>query len=299
MNIKFEKNTNVSGVLTIEMQKADYEESVKQELKKIGKKAQMPGFRPGMVPAGLVKKMYGTQVKAEQVNQLLGKSLFDYIQENKINMLGEPINAENHEAQDIEKQDDFVFVFDIALAPEINITLDANDTVDYYDIDVTDEQVDAQVKQYAQRAGHPEEADTYQDRDILRGRLAELDADGQTKEGGIIVEKASLMPTYFKSDDQKALFATAKKNEVLTFNPSKAYEGSDAEIAALLKIEKDQVADHSGDFSFEVEEISRFVPAAIDQQLFDNIFGKDTVKSEEEFKNKIKENSIKRFRICS
>ena len=293
MNINFEKNTNVSGVLTIEMQKADYEESVKQELKKIGKKAQMPGFRPGMVPAGLVKKMYGTQVKAEQVNQLLGKSLFDYIQENKINMLGEPINAENHEAQDIEKQDDFVFVFDIALAPEINITLDANDTVDYYDIDVTDEQVDAQVKQYAQRAGHPEEADTYQDRDILRGRLAELDADGQTKEGGIIVEKASLMPTYFKSDDQKALFATAKKNEVLTFNPSKAYEGSDAEIAALLKIEKDQVADHSGDFSFEVEEISRFVPAAIDQQLFDNIFGKDTVKSEEEFKNKIKENLAK------
>ena len=159
MNIKFEKNTNVSGVLTIETQKADYEESVKQELKKIGKKAQMPGFRPGMVPAGLVKKMYGTQVKAEQVNQLLGKSLFDYIQENKINMLGEPINAENHEAQDIEKQDDFVFVFDIALAPEINITLDANDTVDYYDIDVTNEQVDAQVKQYTQRAGHPEEAD--------------------------------------------------------------------------------------------------------------------------------------------
>ncbi len=289
MNISLEKNGNVSAVLTVKMEKADYADNVKKAIKEMSRKAQMPGFRPGKVPVGLVQKMYGPQAKADAVNKLLNDSLFNYIKENKVNMLGEPLSSEKQQPQDIEKQEDFEFVFDIALAPEFKAELAKDDTVDYYDIDVSDEQVDAQVKQLAQQAGHPEEAESYEERDILRGLIAELDADGQPKDGGLQVEKVSLMPTYFKNDDQKKIFEGAKKNDVITFCPSKAYEGSETEVAALLKVEKEKVGEYAGNFSFQVEEISRFVPAELNQDFFDQVFGKDAVKNEEEFRNKVKE----------
>lgn len=290
MNISFEKSTNVSAVITVQMVKADYEANVKKTLKMYAQKAQMPGFRPGKVPATLINKMYGAQAKLEEVNKLLGEKLYDYIRENKINMLGEPLASENQQAQDIEKQDDFEFVFDIALAPEFKAELTSADTVVYYDIEVNDEQVDAQVNQIAQRGGHHELVDAYADRDILRGVLAELDAEGQPKEGGLVLENSSLMPTYFKNEEQKALFAAAKVNDVLVFNPSKAYEGSDAELAALLRVKKEEAAAYNSDFSFQVEEISRYVPAEINQALFDQVFGEGEVKSEEDFRGKVKEN---------
>ena len=289
MNISLEKVGNVNAVITVNMVKADYEDNVKKALKSFSHKAQVPGFRPGKVPVSLVKKMYGTQAKAEEVNKLLSDKLFAYIQENKVNMLGEPLPSASQEPQDIENQDDFVFVFDIALAPEFTATLSAEDKVTYYDIEVNDAQVDEQVKQLAQRGGHPETVEEYADRDILRGVLAELDENGQPKEGGLVVESASLMPTYFKNDDQKAIFGSAKKNDVITFSPSKAYEGSEAEVAALLKVKKEEVAAYAGDFSFQVEEISRLVPANIDQDLFNQVFGEGVVNSEEEFRNKVKE----------
>lgn len=289
MNISFEKASNVSAVLTVKMEKADYADQVKKALKTFCQKAQMPGFRPGKVPMSLVQKMYGNQAKAEEVNKLLSDKLFEYIKENNVNMLGEPQPSDKQQPQDIAGQDDFEFMFDIALAPEFEVSLSDQDTVDYYDIEVTDEQVDQQVKAFAGRAGHPESVETYEDRDIVRGILAELGEDGLPKEGGIQVESASVMPTYFKSEEQKNLFQTAKKNDVMTFNPSKAYEGNEAETAALLKIKKEEVAAHTGDFSLQIEEISRFVPAEINQELFDSIYGKDTVKSEEEFRARIKD----------
>lgn len=288
MNILFDKG-NVSGVLTVKMVKADYEENVKKAIKDISRKAQMPGFRPGKVPATLVKKMYGTQAKAEEVNKLLSDKLFEYIRENKINMLGEPLPSEQQTTQDIEQQDDFEFVFDIALAPEFKATLSGDDEIAYYDIEVSDADVDEQVKQFAGRAGHPEEVEHYEDRDVLRGILAELNAEGQPLEGGIQVENVSLMPTYFKNEDQKALFADAAKNDVIVFCPAKAYEGNDAEIAAVMKIQKEEVGAHGGDFSFQVESISRFAPAKVDQELFNQVFGEGEVKSEEEFRSKIKQ----------
>lgn len=290
MNISLEKTGNVSAVITVKMEKADYEEKVTKAIKEMSRKAQMPGFRPGKVPVGLVRKMYGTQAKAEQVDKLLNEGLFNYIKDNKVNMLGEPLSSEQQKPQDIETQEDFEFVFDIALAPEFKAELTKDDTVDYYDIEVSDEQIDNQVKQLTQQGGHPEVVESYEDRDILRGLIAELDADGQPKEGGLQVEKVSLMPTYFKNDEQKKIFEGAKKNDIITFCPAKAYEGSDAEIASLLKIEKDKVGEYTGEFSFQVEEISRFVPATLNQEFFDQVFGKDAVKSEEEFRAKVKAN---------
>lgn len=289
MDIQFEKIGKVSGELTINMTKADYEANVNKSLKDLGKKVQMPGFRPGHVPASLVKKMYGVQAKAEEVNKLLQDTLFDYIKTKKLNILGEPLGSEKQQPQDIEKQDDFTFIFDIALAPKFKAELNEEDTIDYYDIEVSDDMITKQLGALQQQAGHPESVENYEDRDILRGTLAELDENGQPKEGGIVVETASLMPTYFKNDDQKKIFEGAKKNDVITFNPTTAYEANEAELMSLFKVENEEVKNHAGNFSFQVNEISRFVPAALDQEFFDKAFGKDKVKSEEEARNNIKE----------
>ena len=282
MNISFEKSTPVSGTITIQLVKADYAEKVNEALKKMSQKAQMPGFRPGKVPFSLVNKMYGPQAKMEEVNKLLSDKLFGYIKEQKLEVRGEPMGNESQAPQDIENQDDFEFKFDIALAPEFSIELNKKDKVDYYEIEVDDAQVNSQIEEMTRQAGHPEDVEEYRDGDILRGPLTELDEQGQPKEGGIQVERASLMPNYFKAVDQKKLFDGAKKNDVITFKPAEAH--SDVEAASLLKVKKDEVAQHAGDFSFQVEEISRFVPSELDQKLFDRIFGEGQVKSEEEFR---------------
>ncbi len=286
MNITLEKS-GVTALVTVKLEKADYQDAVKKELKNIAAKAEMPGFRPGKVPASLIQKRFGAQVKADKINETLGEALMNYIREQNVNILGEPMASEQQKMQDLEQQDDFEFLFDLALAPEFKIELTADDTVDYYDIEITDEQLNDQVKNFAQQAGHPESVESYEERDILRGALAEQDAEGNLLEGGIQVDKASLMPAYFKSEEQKAIFAAAKVGDVLTFNPAEAH--SDNEFAALIKVSKEEAENHKGNFTFQVEEISRFVPASMDQELFDRYFEEGTVKTEEEFRNKIKE----------
>lgn len=297
MNISFEKNGNVSGVITLDIEKADYEGNVKKALKEYGKKVQMPGFRPGKVPASLINRMYGAQIKVEEVNKLLSDKMFSYIQENKIDMLGEPLPNEKQEPQDIEKQDNFKFMFDIAIAPEFTLAPSKEDNIVYYDINIADDDLNEEVKALQQRAGHPEDVESYSDGDILRGSLVELDDNGAAKEGGIQLDKVSLMPKFFNSEDQKKFFEGAKKGDDIIFNPSKAYEGRDVETATLLKIEKDKVGEHTGDFKFHTEEISHFVPAEMNQEFFDQIMGKDAVKSEEEFLSKVKEGISERHQL--
>ena len=190
---------------------------------------------------------------------------------------------------DFDTMEEFEFLFDVALAPEFKAEVSADDKVDYYTIDVTEEMVNNQVKAYTQRSGKYEKVDVYADNDMLKGLLAELDAEGNTKEGGIQVEGAVMMPAYMKNDEQKAIFANAKVNDVLVFNPYTAWDGNAAELASLLKIDKEAVAEMKSNFSFQVEEITRFVEGELNQEIFDQVFGKDVVKSEEEFRAKVKE----------
>ena len=288
MNISLEK-TGSSAVITVKMEKADYQDAVKKELKHIASQVEIPGFRKGKAPFSFVEKRYGIQTKMEQVDKLLNASLVNYIGESKLEILGEPMVSEKQGQLDIVAQDSFEFVFDVALAPEFNISLDSNDHIDFYDIEVTDEQVQEQVDMFARQAGHHENVEEYADKDILRGVLAEQDAEGNVREDGISVEKASLMPTYFKNNSQKVLFEGAKVGDVKTINPSEAYEGNDNEVASLLHIKKEEVADHKGNFTFQIEEISRFVPAEFNQDFFDSVFEEGEVKTEEEFRNKVRE----------
>ena len=296
MNVSFQNIDKVSGLLPVKLEKADYQEKVDKSLKTFRQKAQIPGFRKGMVPMSLVKKMYGKSVIAEEVNKLLSEKVYDYIKNNNVNMLGEPLpNEEKQQVIDFDTMEEFEFVFDIALAPEFKAEVSNTDKVDYYTIEVTDEMVDNQVKAYTQRNGKYDQVSAYEDNDMLKGLIAELDENGNTKEGGIQVEGAVLMPSYMKNDEQKAIFANAKVNDVLVFNPNAAYDGHDAEIASLLKIEKEAAAEMKSNFSFQVEEITRFVPGDLNQELFDQVFGKDAVKTEEEFRAKVKEGIAAQF----
>ena len=290
MNVSLQNIDKVSALLTVKLEKADYQEKVDKSLKSLRQKAQVPGFRPGMVPMSLVKKMYGKSVIAEEVNKALSEAVYKYIQDNNVSILGEPLPNEDKQPEiDFDTMEEFEFLFDIALAPEFKAEVDAKDKVDYYLIDVTEDMVNNQVKAYTQRNGKYEKVDVYEDKDMLKGLLAELDENGNTKEGGIQVEGAVMMPSYMKNDEQKAIFANAKVNDVLVFNPHTAWEGNAAELSSLLKIDKEEAAEMKSNFSYQVEEVTRFVEGELTQEIFDQVCGKDVVKTEEEFRVKIKE----------
>ena len=287
MNITFESADKINGLMTITIEKADYEEKVRKTLNDYRKKAQVPGFRPGMVPMGLIKKQYGTAVKAEEVNRLLGEKLYEYMKEQNIRMLGEPLpNEEKQQPQDLAGDGPFTFVFDIAVAPEFKAEMTEKDKIDYYDIKVDDKLVDDQVKMYASQAGEFVEAQEWSGNDTLKGDLRQLDAQGNTLEGGIEVEGGMIMPSYIKGEDEKKKFDGAKPGDIITFNPKKAYPDNDAEVAALLKVDKEQVKEIENDFSFQITEIRHFQPAAIDEKLFERVFGED-VKTEADFRARI------------
>lgn len=290
MDISFQNVDKVSGELIIKIQKPDYQERVDKSLKVCRQKAQMNGFRQGMVPMGLIKKFYGTSVMSEEINKILSEKINDYVKEKNLKMLGEPLtNEEKQKPIDFETMESFEFVFDIALTPDFTVEVSKSDKVDYYMIEVTDKMVDDQINMYKQRNGKHEQVEHYQDNDMLKGTLMELDENGAAKAEGIVVEDSVLMPSYMKNDDQKGLFEDVKVKSVVVFNPSKAYDGNEAEISSLLKIDKEKVSEMKSDFSYEIKEITRFVSGDLTQEIFDQVYGKDIIKTEEDFRAKVKE----------
>ena len=294
MNISFENPDKINGLLKITIEKDDYQGEVDKTLKNYRKQANIPGFRQGQAPIGMIKRQFGMQVKMDVINKILGEKLNGYIIDNKIAMLGNPLPNEAQVEQDLEKDGPFEFIFDIAVAPEINIEINGNDEIDHYSIEVDDKLVDQQVDMFRSRAGHYDKVEEYDaaQNDMLKGDLRELDADGNAKEDGIVVEQAVLMPEYIKVEDQKSLFDGAKLGSVITFNPKKAYPESNAEIKSLLKISDEQAEGLTSDFTFLVTEISRFVKAEVNQELFDQVFGEGNVNDEADFRQKVAE-SIK------
>ena len=299
MKIAFENPDKVNGLLTLTVEEADYKENVEKTLKNYRKKANIPGFRPGMAPMGMIKRQFGTSVKVDEINKLLGDQIYKYVKENNIQMLGEPMPSDKQVPVDMEGDAPYTFMFDIAVAPEFKIELNGDDTIDYYTIAVDDEVVNRQIDMFASRSGHYDKVEEYQANDMLKGDLRELDENGSTKEGGITVEGAVLMPEYIKVEDQKKLFETAKLGDIITFNPKKAYPESDIEVSSLLKMKKEEVADINADFSFQITEISRYVKAEVNQELFDQVYGKDVVTDEKAFREKIAEGLKAQFAVDS
>ena len=294
MEFTLKNQSASSAILSVNIQEADYSALVEKQLKNIRQKANIPGFRPGMVPMGLVKKQYGTAVKAEEINKLLQTKIFEYIRENKIDMLGEPLPIESQQAGiNMAEDKEFTFEFEIALAPKFEAVLDNNDKLAYYRIQPTEEMINGQVNAFAQRCGEYKQVESYENGDMLKGTLAE------SVEEGIVVREAVMMPSYMKNDDQKALFAGSKVNDVVTFNPCVAFDNNEAELASLLKVEKGEVAAHNGEFTFTITEITRFVASELNQTVFDAAFGKDVVTNEADFRAKIAEQFEARFEVES
>ena len=294
MNISFEAPDKINGLMTITLETADYQPEVDKTLKDYRKRANIPGFRPGQAPMAMIKRQFGPSVKVEAVNKLLGEKLYEYVRENKIQMLGEPLPSEQQEQLDFESDQPLTFKFDIAVAPAFEAKLSAKDKVPFYNIKVDDKLIDQQVEMYQSRGGQYEKVEQYDDeqRDMLKGDLREID-------GTIEVADAVLMPQYIKVDDQKKLFKDCKLGDIITWNPRKAYPESDVEVSSLMKIQKDEVKDHEGDFTFQITEISRFVKAEVNQTLFDQVFGEGNVKDEKEFRQKIADQISEQFKADS
>ena len=289
MNIVRKDIDAVNAIITIQVAEADYSEKVEKTLKEYRKKANFPGFRPGMAPVGLVKKMYGKTILAEEVNKVISDALYGYIKENNLDILGEPLPNETEQKQiDFDNDKDFEFIFDIALSPEFEITLNKKDVIKYYDIEISDEMIDGQIKNYASQYGSYESVEDVQEKDVVKGHILELDADGKVNENGIKVEDAVLSPAYMKEEDQKKIFIGAKVGDVVVFNPQQAY-GNEAEISSMLKISKDEAKDINTNFSFQITNITRYNESPIDQSLFDKVFGENTVTTEADFRAKVAE----------
>lgn len=289
MNVSHQNTDNLNAVISIEISKADYQAKVDKSLRAYGQKANIPGFRKGKVPFSILTKMFGKSVRAEEINRLVSESLYNYIRDSKLNILGEPMTAEDMTV-DLDAQDDFTFRFDVALAPELDVKVDKKIKVPYYTITVDDDMVNRQSESFRSRFGKQVSVDESTDeRDLVKGSMVELAADGTPAEGGIVVESTIVSPNYFKSDEEKAKFAGVKKGAKVVFNPSKSCNGSTAELASMLNIDKEKAAQVTADFEMTVTEITHLQPADLDQELFDNLFGKDTVKSEEEYFAKLRE----------
>ena len=296
MNVSLKKNDDaVSGIVKLEIVKDDYAGLVDKSLRSVRQKANVPGFRRGMVPMGLVKKMFGKQVLVDEVNKLVSESLFNYIRDNGLRVLGQPIpNMTEQKPLDFDKDENFEFCFDVALAPEIHIELSKEDRLPFYQVIVDDEMVNNQVQSYRENFGSYDKVEEVEEADILKGTVAELE-NGAPKEGGIVVEEVILRPSYLKNEEEKAKFIGAKVNTVVVFSPNKAYDGAEADIASLLKMDKENVAGIDADFSFEIKEILRHKDAELNQEFFDKIVGENAVSSEEEFRGKIKESMTEQF----
>lgn len=296
MNITLKNIDPVNAIISVNIAKEDYEAEVDKALKNLRQNASFPGFRKGMVPMGMVKKMYEKSVLFEQVNKITSNSLFSYIRDNKINILGEPLPNESEQPViDFNTQENFEFCFDLGIAPEIDIKLSKKDKLPYYSIQVEDNMIDQQITSYQANYGNYGQTDEIEGKDMAKGILAELDENGTVKEGGIQIDNAVLMPFYMKNEEEKNKFMGTKINTVIIFNPYNAYEGNEAELSSFLKIGKEKVKDYTGNFSFEIQEITRYAEAELNQELFDKVFGEGTVSSEEEFRTKVKETIATHF----
>lgn len=287
MNVTLDRIDNVNGVITLSIEEKDYQDKVKKELKQIGIKHPLPGFRPGHVPTGLLQKKYGKEVLVEVVNREIYDNLINYIQENKLNILGEPIIA-NADEVNFDTMKDFSFKFEIGFAPEVNVTLDKSVKVPYYTIEVDQKMIDQQDEMFRKRFGKQVKGEQVDATALVKGSMVELDEAGAVKEGGINVESTIVAPQYFKSEDEKAKFADKKVGEEVVFNPWNTCNGNQAEMSSMLNVDKEQ-ADVKSDFKLTITEILVNQPAELNQELFDGVFGKDNVKTEEEYFAKLKE----------
>lgn len=297
MKSTLNKTNDVNGTIVIELEKTDYQEKVDKSVSQYRQKANIPGFRQGKVPKSLIRKLYGKAILVDEINKIISDELHKFISDNKIKILGEPLPADNlDEELDLENDEILSFSFDVALTPEFDLKLDKGVELTYYNVKLEPENLEQRVENYRQYNGTYFSVDEeIQGTDMVKGTLVEMDGDKE-KEDGQVIENAVLMPTYLKDEEIKNQFIGAKTGDKIVFNPKKAYDNNEAEIASLLQTTKEGVADIDSDFRFDINEVTRFKNAELDQDLFDKVFGEGVVTTKEEFSNKIEEETSLQFK---
>lgn len=300
MNITKEDINELNAIVTVKIEKSDYEATVNEQLKEYRKKANMPGFRPGKVPAGLVKKMYGKAILAEEVNKMLSQNLTKYIVDEKLNILGEPLpNEEKTPAFEWETAEDFEFAFDIGVAPEVEVKFDKRKKYPFYIINADEEMIDKQADAYASRFGENVKVDTVEEKDTVRGNFVQLDTEGNELEDGIKAEQVVIAIDIMKDEDIKKEFIGKKADDVIVFDPIKAYDNRH-EVGHMLNVSHEEAENIEGDFKFTISEVNRFQKAEINEELFKKAFGEETeIKTVEDFRAKMKEEIQENFKYSS
>lgn len=289
MNITRENIDDLNAVLKVKIVKADYGEKVENVLKDHRKKANIKGFRPGMVPIGLIKKMYGKAVKIDEINKTVTENIQKFLTDEKIEILGDPMpKIDEQEIIDFDNQDDFNFSFELGLAPVIELNISNKNKVNFYEIAIDEKMKTDYVSNYTRRFGEFKKADVSEEKDILKGNIAKIDAEGNIIPDGISVENATLAIDIIKDEEIKKSFIGKNEKDQVDFDIWKAFPNEN-EIAGLLKKKKEEIKGLEGNSRFIINEITRFHPAQPGQDLFNRIYGEGVVKSEDEFMKKIEE----------
>ncbi len=288
MNITKEQQDKLNAILSVKVEKSDYEQKVDTVLKDYRRKARVDGFRPGKVPMGLIRKMYFTPVLVDEVNKLVSESLFNYLKENDVRILGEPLARKEEQSIDFENDSEFIFKFDLGLAPEVNLEVTAKDKIPYYKIKVDKKQLNEYKDSMLGRFGEFVNVEKAGKDELIKGSLVKVNQDGEEVKDGIRVEEVSMSLDMMKDDEQKLLFSGAGSGDEVIFDVKKAYP-NDTEVASLLRIDKDRAALLDGSFKCVIKEVLKFEKARIGQEFFDKAYGEGKVKNEEEFEKRITE----------
>lgn len=285
MNITKKEIDNLNAEIIISVGPADYEPKIKEGLKKAQKQVSMPGFRQGKVPEGLIKKQYGTQILVDEINKLLNDSIYKYIEENKLDILGNPMPKQETPV-DFENQKDFEFTYQIGLAPQFDVKLGNDLSFDYKTVKIDDELVNKYIKDVRRNYGKPVNPETASEKDVLFVDINELDETGAIKAGGVY-KSTSVGLDRLKNETARGKLVGAKKEDKIVMNVNDLYETA-LDKSVSLGIDKELAETFSSNLQLTVKNIARLDDADLDQDLFDKIYGPGVVTTEEEFKEKIK-----------
>jgi len=289
MDITKENLNDLNAVVSIKLGPEDYQEKVDNVLKDYRKKAKVDGFRPGMVPLGLIKRMYYKPVLAEEINKIVSENLMNYIRDEKLRILGEPLPHEGKENSiDFDRDTEFEFSFDLGLVPDFKLNITEKDKIVFNNIEIEDKVVEEYIENVSRRFGDFKPVDKAEGNELVKGSLKQVDESGNINEGGFSVDEASFSIDLIKDEEIKKRFIGAQTGAQIIFDLRKAYP-NDSELATLLKIDREKAAEVNGSFMAQINEILKFENHPINQELFNKTFGEDQVKSEEEFNAKIRE----------
>ena len=292
MNVTFKKLDDLNAIISIEVKNEDYQDNLNKQFKDYRKKAKIPGFRPGTVPLGMVKQMIGKSILFEEVNRLTSEELYKYLQDNKIDILGQPMTSDTQESEtDFENYGDFTFHFDLGLAPVFDLQISPKDKLTRYEIELDGKEVETEIKNLRRQNGKLENIDKSEtENDSIVLLMTETNSKGEHKDGGVFEQEVTVLPEVVKSKKVKKQLLNVSINDEIKLNVFDLFNDNEMVISHSLGIEKEAVGSLSKNFTGKVKEIKRVIPAELNQEFYDLVMGPGAVTNEVEFNKKIEEN---------